>query len=178
MRSRKSRSSSSDGRCSKPIGFAMQCVAFYRAMPPPRPRPNESTTIFVLIHRMQWKNLAAGFAVLLLALAVRLPALPAGLPYMSYVDEGHVLHHVLHLLVKRTWEPDNYSYGSLPFYVIAGTAMAWSPLYAALHGHPLASDLSPSPYSYYDIVEPVDIVVIGRLVTLACSLGVVALAGL
>jgi hypothetical protein len=97
---------------------------------------------------------------------------------MSYVDEGHVLHHVLHLLVKRTWEPDNYSYGSLPFYVIAGTALAWSPFYAALHGHPLASDLSPSPYSYYDIVEPVDVVVIGRLVTLVFSLGIVALAGL
>jgi hypothetical protein len=127
---------------------------------------------------MQGKNLAAGFAVLLLAIAVRLPALPAGLPYMSYVDEGHVLHHVLHLLVKRTWEPDNYSYGSLPFYVIAGTALAWSPFYAALHGHPLARDLSPSPYSYYDIVEPVDVLVIGRLVTLVFSLGVVALTGL
>src|SRR5260370_32923753 len=127
---------------------------------------------------MHWKNLAAGCAVLVLALAVRLPALPAGLPYMSYVDEGHVLHHVLHLLVKRTWEPDNYSYGSLPFYVIARTAMAWSPFYAALHGHPLTSDLSPSPYSYYDIVEPVDVLVIGRLLTLVFSLGLVALTGL
>jgi hypothetical protein len=127
---------------------------------------------------MNWKNLAAGFAVLVLALAVRLPALPAGLPYMCYVDEGHVLHHVLHLLVKRTWEPDNYSYGSLPFYAVAGAAMAWSPFYAALHGHPLALDLSASPYSYYDIVEPVDVLVIGRLVTLVFSLGVVAVTGL
>jgi dolichyl-phosphate-mannose-protein mannosyltransferase len=127
---------------------------------------------------MRWKNLAAGLALLLLAVAVRMPALPAGLPYMSYVDEGHVLHHVLHLLVKRTWEPDNYSYGSLPFYLIAGTALAWSPFYAALHGHPLADDLSPSPYQYYDVVEPVDILIIGRLLTLAFSLGVVALTGL
>jgi hypothetical protein len=127
---------------------------------------------------MSGKTLAAGLVLLVLALAVRLPALPAGLPYMSYVDEGHVLHHVLHLLDQRTWEPDNYSYGSLPFYVIAGVTLAWSPAYAALHGHPLANDLSPSPYQYYDIVEPVDVLVIGRLVTLAFSLGIVALAGL
>ncbi|MFY9821336.1 MAG: glycosyltransferase family 39 protein [Thermoanaerobaculia bacterium] len=127
---------------------------------------------------MRWKNLAAGLALLIAATAVRLPALPAGLPYMSYVDEGHVLHHVLHLLVKRTWEPDNYSYGSLPFYLIAGAVLAWSPGYAALHGRPLAGDLSPSPYQYYDFVEPVDVVVIGRLVTLVFSLGVVALTGL
>ncbi|HEV7785142.1 MAG TPA: glycosyltransferase family 39 protein, partial [Thermoanaerobaculia bacterium] len=127
---------------------------------------------------MRWKYWTAGLVLLLLAVGIRLPALPAGLPYMTYVDEGHVLHHVLHLLVKRTWEPDNYSYGSLPFYLIAGTALAWSPIYAAIHGHPLANDLSPSPYQYYDIVEPVDVLVIGRLVTLAFSLGVVALSGL
>ncbi|MBW8879294.1 MAG: glycosyltransferase family 39 protein [Acidobacteria bacterium] len=127
---------------------------------------------------MRWKTLAAGITLLIVAAAVRLPALPAGLPYMTYVDEGHVLHHVLHLLERRTWEPDNYSYGSLTFYLMAGTALAWSPLYAATHGHPLADDLSPNPSQYYDIVEPVDILVIGRLVTLVFSLGVVALTGL
>src|SRR5947209_3111028 len=127
---------------------------------------------------MRWKTLAAGLALLAVAAAVRLPALPAGLPYMTYVDEGHVLHHALHLLVRRTWEPDNYSYGSLPFYLVAGTALAWSPVYAATHGHPMADDLSPSPSPYYDVVEPVDLLVIGRLVTLAFSLGVVALTGL
>ncbi len=127
---------------------------------------------------MRWKTIAAGLALLAVAAAVRLPALPAGLPYMTYVDEGHVLHHVLHLLVRRTWEPDNYSYGSLSFYLVAGTALAWSPVYAATHGHPLADDLSPSPSPYYDVVEPVDLLVIGRLVTLAFSLGVVALTGL
>lgn len=129
-------------------------------------------------YKKRWKILAASSLLLTLAAAIRLPAITAGLPYMTYVDEGHVLHHVLHLLGKRTWEPDNYSYGSLPFYLIAGTTLAWSPAYAAIHGHPLADDLSPSPYQYYDIVEPVDVLVIGRLVTLVFSLGVVMLTGL
>jgi hypothetical protein len=127
---------------------------------------------------MRWKNLTAGLLLLALALAVRLPAIKAGFPYLSYVDEGHVLHHVVYLLAERTWEPDTYSYGTLPFYLIAGTALAWSPVYAAVHGHPLTDDLSPSPPIYYDLLEPVDLLVIGRLVTLAFSLGVVALTGL
>ena len=127
---------------------------------------------------MRWKTLAAGLALLIVAAAVRLPALPAGLPYMTYVDEGHVLHHVVHLLAARTWEPGSYYYGSLTLYLVAGAAVAWSPFYAAIHGHSLANDLSPSPPQYYDVLEPVDLVVIGRLVTLCFSLGVVALTGL
>jgi hypothetical protein len=125
-----------------------------------------------------WRNLLPGLAVLLAALAVRLPALTAGLPYMGYVDEGHVLHHVSYLLERRTWEPDTYSYPSLPFYLVAGAARAWSPVYASRHGHPLREDLSPSPPLFYDLLEPCDLIVIGRLVTLSFSLGIVALTGL
>jgi len=118
------------------------------------------------------------FAVLIAATAVRLPPLAAGLPYLSYVDEGHVLHHVVHLLAAETWEPDTYSYPSLPFYLIAGSALAYSPVYAAVHGRPLQGDLSPDPRLYYDIVEPTELIVLGRLVTLAFSLGIVVLTGL
>jgi Dolichyl-phosphate-mannose-protein mannosyltransferase len=123
------------------------------------------------------KALAPGFAILLAAAAVRLPALTAGLPYASYVDEGHVLHHVVHLLAARTWEPDTYSYPTLPFYLVAAAALAYSPVYAAVHDQPLRDALSPDPPQYYDIVEPTDLMVLGRLVTLAFSLGVVALTG-
>jgi hypothetical protein len=124
------------------------------------------------------KTLAPGLAILLVAAAVRLPALTAGLPYLGYVDEGHVLHHVIHLLAARTWEPDTYSYPSLPFYVLAAAALAYSPVYAAVHGRPLQQDLSPDPPRYYDIVEPMELIVLARLVTLAFSLGVVLLTGL
>jgi hypothetical protein len=124
------------------------------------------------------KGLLPGAAILIVAAAVRLPALTAGLPYATYVDEGHVLHHVVHLLAERTWEPDTYSYPSLPFYLIAGAALAYAPLYAVLHDRPLRDALSPVPYRYYDIVEPVDLIVLGRLITLVFSLGVVILTGL
>lgn len=124
------------------------------------------------------KTFALGLLVLLAAAAVRLPALTAALPYMSYVDEGHVLHRSVHLLAARTWEPDTYSYPSLPFYLEAAAALAWSPIYAARHGRPLQEDLSPYPPRYYDILEPAALIVLGRLITLAFSLGVVALTGL
>jgi 4-amino-4-deoxy-L-arabinose transferase-like glycosyltransferase len=126
----------------------------------------------------RWKALLPGLAVLVVALAVRLPALTAGLPYLGYVDEGHVLHHVTYLLGHHTWEPDTYSYPTLPFYLIAGSALAYSPVYRATHDRPLLADLSPSPPEYYDILEPPELIVVGRLVVLAFSLGVVALTGL
>lgn len=124
------------------------------------------------------KALASGFAILSIAILVRLPTLTAGLPYLGYIDEGHVLHHVSYLLAHRTWEPDTYSYPSLPFYTIAGATLAWSPVYAAVHGRPLRGDLSPAPPRYYDVLEPMELLVLGRLVTLAFSLGIVVLAGL
>jgi hypothetical protein len=124
------------------------------------------------------KAFAVWMLVLAVAAAVRLPSLPAGLPYMNYVDEGHVFHHVVHLLAHRTWEPDVYSYPSFPFYVIALATLVWSPVYAAVHGRSLVEDLPPSPPHYYDIVLPVDLIVLGRLVTLAFSLGLVLLTGL
>lgn len=124
------------------------------------------------------RSLLPWLAILAVAAGIRLPTLTAGLPYLGYVDEGHVLHHVNHLLVHHTWEPDSYSYPSLPFYLVAGATLAWSPVYALTHGHPLFDDLSPSPPEYYDIVEPAALIVLGRLVTLAFSLGTVLLAGL
>lgn len=124
------------------------------------------------------KTLLLWIALLAVAAAVRLPSLPVGLPYMSYVDEGHVLHHVSHLLRERTWDPKFYIYPSLPFYVIALPVAAWSPVYAVLHGRPLRADLSPTPPHSYELLYPQDLIVAGRLVTLGFSLALVLLTGL
>ena len=120
------------------------------------------------------RDRAIEIAILLVALAVRLPTLTAALPYMSYVDEGHVLHRSLHLLAARTWEPDTYSYPTLPFYLVAGAALAYAPLHQLTHERTLREDLSPVPPVYYDILEPPELIVAARLVTLLFSLGVAA----
>jgi Dolichyl-phosphate-mannose-protein mannosyltransferase len=126
----------------------------------------------------RWKTLAVWIAILAVAAAVRLPALRTGLPYIGYVDEGHVVHHAVTLLAKGTWDPGWYIYPTLPIYAVALPALAWSPIYAAVHDRPLQKDLSPSPPIYYDFVSPADLLVLGRLGTLAFSLGLVVLTSL
>lgn len=123
------------------------------------------------------KSLIPWLLILAVAAAVRLPTLTAGLPYSSYVDENYVLHQVVHLVSERTWEPTEYFYPPFTFYLIAAAAVAYSPVYAAVHGHPLREDFSPFPPQYYDILEPSELIVVGRLVTLAFSLGLVVLTG-
>lgn len=124
------------------------------------------------------RTLALWIVIFLVATLVRLPTLTAGLPYLNYVDEGHVLHHVIHHLDRGTWVPDTYSYPTLPFYIVTAAALAYSPVYAAVHGRPLRDDLSPMPFVYYDVVLPTDLLILGRLITLAFSLGLVLLTGL
>jgi hypothetical protein len=116
--------------------------------------------------------------VLVLALGLRLPPLRADLPYLSYVDEGWVLHPVIHLLAARTWDPGFYTYPSLPLYAVAGAATLYSPVYAAVHGRTLAADLAPDPWRHYDLVAPVELIVAGRILALAVGLGIVVLTGL
>ena len=116
-------------------------------------------------------------AILLLAAGLRLPRVQAALPYLNYVDEGHVLHHAVHLLRTGGWDPEWYTYPSLPIYAVAAAGHLYRPLYRAVHGHSLRRDLSPWPHHYYDVVEPVELIVLGRMVTLAVSLGLVLLIG-
>lgn len=116
--------------------------------------------------------------ILLLALGLRLPLACAGFPYINYVDEGHVLHPTVALLESGSWDPKGYLYPSLPLYTIAGAVWAYSPVYSAVHGHPLRDDLSESPPKLYDLVAPAELILIGRLVALAFGLGVVVMTGL
>ena len=117
-------------------------------------------------------------AVLVLSLALRLPAVTAGLPYLGYVDEGHVLHHVVRMLRTGSWEPGWYLYPSLPLTAIATAARLGAPVYRAAHGHPLVDDLTAFPPVLYDLAEPVELIVLARLLTLLASLGIVLLTGL
>lgn len=122
-------------------------------------------------------RLALWGALLALALALRLPALTAGLPYLGYVDEGYVLHPAAHLLRTGSWDPGQYAYPSLPPYTIAGAVFLYSPIYSAVHGPSLRQDLAWSRGSY-GFPGPVEVAVAGRILTLCASLGIVLLTGL
>jgi hypothetical protein len=117
-------------------------------------------------------------AVLLAALGLRLPAVTAGFPYQGYVDEGHVLHWVARMLRTGSWDPGRYLYPSLPFTAVAAAARLGAPAYRAVHGRPLTDDLSEFPAGDYDLLEPADLLILGRVLTLLASLGTVAVTGL
>lgn len=123
------------------------------------------------------RQLAIALAILIAALAVRLPALFSGLPYSSYVDEGHLLHLVVPVLAGPSWTPNSYYYPTFPVYMVAGAATAYSPIYRAVHGRPFRADLPPTPYRYYDLMGPAELLVIARAVCLVFALGLVALVG-
>lgn len=112
----------------------------------------------------------------LLAAAVRAPALVAAWPYSHYVDEGHVMLAVMRLVRDGGWDPGWYTYPSLPLYAIALPARLLAPLYGWLRGETLADAVPPLPT--YELLEPAELLLLGRLLTLLAGLGIVLLAGL
>jgi 4-amino-4-deoxy-L-arabinose transferase-like glycosyltransferase len=112
----------------------------------------------------------------LLAAAVRAPALVAGWPYSHYVDEGHVMLIVMKLVRDGGWDPGWYIYPSLPLYAIALPARLLAPLYGWLRGEPLADAVSP--LVHYELLDPPELLLFGRVLTLAAGLAIVVLAGL
>lgn len=116
--------------------------------------------------------------IVLLALAffLRVAPIRSALPYLVYIDEGHVLHHVTQILRERALDTGFYNYPALPSYLIAATVLAYSPIYRHMHGHSWRDDLPTS--NYYDVISPTEIIVIGRVVVALASVATVALAGI
>ncbi len=116
----------------------------------------------------------AVLAILVLALVVRAIALDSGLPYSSYIDEGHFLHPTAHMIAKDTFKGGSYQHPyehpSLLYDVTAGGAE----VYRLLGGTGIKSGAQVTDQSpYYDIIEPSSLILIGRLVVLMFSLGIV-----
>jgi 4-amino-4-deoxy-L-arabinose transferase-like glycosyltransferase len=111
-------------------------------------------------------------AILLLAAAVRLPAVFAAYPYMGYVDEGNYLNPARVLYTAGGWDPHSYLYPSLPVYLAVASFHAAAGV-AGLRGQRLASATPVS--SYYDHFEPPEFLVATRF---ACWLGSLALVWL
>lgn len=117
-------------------------------------------------------------AVLLMAVAVRLPDVTAAMPYMNYVDDGNYLHPVAGMLRTGAWDPGWYLYPTLPLAAVAAAARLYGPVYAAEHGRPLRQDLIPPGGEYYDVLEPVELLLLARILCLLVSTGAVLLTGL
>jgi Dolichyl-phosphate-mannose-protein mannosyltransferase len=119
-------------------------------------------------------NRATTIAILALAAVLRLPLVFSGLPYISYVDEGGVLHPVTRLIRSGGWDPGWYQYPSLSMYLTAAVLHASRPIYRLVHGRPLAADLPPEE-DLYDLIAPPAVILAGRDVVAAASLVTVLL---
>ncbi|HEV8577441.1 MAG TPA: glycosyltransferase family 39 protein [Thermoanaerobaculia bacterium] len=122
-----------------------------------------------------WRGLLT--AALLVGALVRLPAVTAGYPYLEYVDEGHILHPVAQTLATGRWDPAQNNYPALPVLAIAGASRLLSPLAGVWRGAPNLDDVR-SGYLYYDQVEPPQLMIVGRGLSLLVSLASILLAGL
>src|SRR5215213_1603237 len=118
-------------------------------------------------------------AVLLLAAAVRAPSLTAARPYINYVDEGNYLHVSARMIRDGRWIPDDFMYPSLPITAVAAAARAYGPIYRIRHeGRSLPSDVLTGHGGYYDVLEPFEILLLGRILDFLAGLGIVLVTGL
>jgi len=135
-----------------------------------------------------YRLVCALIAVSILTSAAWVRIVPAkhGLPYLGYLDEGHVLHQVLWTVRTKSWDNGWFFYPSLPFYLSSAVILAYAPIYAKIHGHDIVQDFPPlvrndSPYKrqeYYSLVSPSEVIYISRLVVAIGGLATVVFAGL
>jgi hypothetical protein len=120
--------------------------------------------------RARTRFVLAIVGLLCVAGIVRAAPLTAGLPYTSYVDEGHVLRPAAHMLAHRTRDPGEYQYPPLLISTIAVSGL----VYDGVHPDDMAAAARQVDGSeYYDEIEPSNLVVIGRLITFVFALGTV-----
>jgi hypothetical protein len=126
------------------------------------------------VNRLTVRRRFGAAAVFAAALAIRAPLVLPSLPYLGYVDEGHVLHPVLTLLRTGGWDPQWYLHPSLTIYLITLLVQGIRPVYFLVNGHSLLQDL-PIGAEFYDLISPPEVILAGRCIVLAASLGIVAL---
>ncbi len=121
--------------------------------------------------------------LIVLAGLVRFAPIASGLPYISYVDEGHILHPASEILKAKHFDSGRFTYPPLTSYLVIAAVKAYSPFYRLFHHHSLRDDL-PSNRDFhtelgdnYDLITPPEIIWLGRFVVACLSLGTVIVAG-
>src|SRR2546423_1167829 len=114
---------------------------------------------------------------------MRRKAPPPGADFFSGVRVHPARRQAIDLLNRRTFDAGWYGYPSLPAYLTAGALFAEGPIYRRVHGHsfrkdlPMAEQGGPSQRDNYDLISPPELIVAGRFVVAALSIGTVLLAG-
>jgi hypothetical protein len=123
------------------------------------------------------------FVLLALAALLRLGPIASSLPYIDYVDEGHILHPAIAILKSESFDSSIYTYPPLTSYLTIAAIKAYSPVYRMVHQRqliddlPSDQDLKTSLGDHYDLITPPEVIWLGRLVIACLSVGTVILAG-
>lgn len=115
----------------------------------------------------------AAAVVLALAVFLRSTVVDGAFPYMSYIDEGRILHPVQHMLLHATWDPTTYNYPSLLAECIAGGAAAIDWALVRAGGESFVARIPPRHAEFYDRVGPGELLVVGRAVVALFAVGTV-----
>jgi hypothetical protein len=114
---------------------------------------------------------------------LRFAPIGSNLPYIDYVDEGHVLHPAIGILQAKTFDSSVYTYPPLTSYLTIAAVKAYSPIYRIIHQHKISNDF-PADRDFhtplgdnYDLITPPEIIWLGRLVAACLSVGTVVLSG-
>jgi hypothetical protein len=112
--------------------------------------------------------------VLLIVLAAglwRAPNLGDGLPYLAYIDEGHVLHRSALMLEELTPFPGWYGYPSLTIDGAAGLAAVYDAVPGASR---VTASHTEQASPYYDLGMPPALVLSGRIWVFSLALLTIA----
>ena len=122
------------------------------------------------------------FVLLALAALLRLGPVASGLPYIDYVDEGHILHPAIAILKSESFDSSIYTYPPLTSYLTIAAIKAYAPFYRMVHQRelrddlPSDGDLKTSLGDHYDLITPPEVIWLGRLVIACLGIGTVILA--
>jgi hypothetical protein len=135
------------------------------------------------IRRANTKDSILWFVLVAVAALLRLGPIASGLPYIDYVDEGHILHPAIGILKSESFDSSVYTYPPLTSYLTVAAIKGYAPFYRIFHHHDLRKDLPADQDLHtelgdrYDLVTPPEIIWLGRLVVACLSVGTVIMAG-
>ncbi len=109
--------------------------------------------------------LAAMVAIMALATVIRALPVNSGLPYTTYVDEGHYLKPAAHMVAGSTWQVGRYEHPyQHPTLLYDLTAVGAELARVGGAGHVVSQARTATRSPQYDVIEPEALIRSGRVV--------------